>query len=600
MPAKATARATRNEEDWDRFLEEWDEIDSFADPAERDGAQADAEKASQSQQSRKRKSPEPDGLGVDKELDLKKKPRAPRARLDEARLLSAKGIPKLRQKAQSLKFKGKGHEFSDAARLLSFYQLWLDDLFPKARFLDALAMVEKAGHKTIMHKKRMEWIDEYKPKPSVEGGEAEPHLTRVAPAQEAAPRKTPDDLFEDDDIYDATPRKKPTGPERDAPDNDDMDALMAMEDHVMSAPKETKPTAAASSIFGGPLMSGAVPDPDDEVDLDALMAEAEAGTVAKAMDKAGHSGVGKRPVSIAVIDDDDDDDLDALMAEAEAAEQTGGVQDGEEELDARIAEVEAAFASNAPQAQAVQTAQPDRFSAEEEVMAEMDGLCRPAWACADWACQDDEAGGSELDAWQPKALSRMGGMMDEYVAQKEKADAVRRGMCLHPNSPSHSHGPTPTAIMQFLALVAAAGTFVAPALAQQAIVNNMCAETVYVQSWPFENGSPGPLTTLTTGQQFSENLRPVGSAIKLALDKNLDTPLFASYSFSTDLGITYYEFSRQYGNPFLASHNTYSAGDGCPAFDCAANNATCYSAGGGQTVEQCPSPVILEVTLCAS
>lgn len=65
--------------------------------------------------------------------------------------------------------------------------------------------------------------------------------------------------------------------------------------------------------------------------------------------------------------------------------------------------------------------------------------------------------------------------------------------------------------MQFLALVAAAGTFVAPALAQQAIVNNMCAETVYVQSWPFENGSPGPLTTLTTGQQFSENLRPVGS-----------------------------------------------------------------------------------------
>lgn len=286
-------------------------------------------------------------------------------------------------------------QFSDAARLLSFYQLWLDDLFPKARFLDALAMVEKAGHKTIMHKKRMEWIDEYKPKPSVEGGEAEPHLTRVAPAQEAAPRKTPDDLFEDDDIYDATPRKKPTGPERDAPDNDDMDALMAMEDHVMSAPKETKPTAAASSIFGGPLMSGAVPDPDDEVDLDALMAEAEAGTVAKAMDKAGHSGVGKRPVSIAVIDDDDDDDLDALMAEAEAAEQTGriaqstgsargsgkglkvsagGVQDGEEELDARIAEVEAAFASNAPQAQAVQTAQPDRFSAEEEVMAEMDGL----------------------------------------------------------------------------------------------------------------------------------------------------------------------------------------------------------------------------------
>jgi replication fork protection complex subunit Csm3/Swi3 len=51
-------------------------------------------------------------------------------------------------------------QFSDAARLLSFYQLWLDDLFPKAKFLDALAMVEKAGHKTMMLSQRKEWMAE--------------------------------------------------------------------------------------------------------------------------------------------------------------------------------------------------------------------------------------------------------------------------------------------------------------------------------------------------------------------------------------------------------------------------------------------------------
>lgn len=42
--------------------------------------------------------------------------------------------------------------------MLSLYQLWLDDLFPKAKFLDALSMVEKAGHKSAVAKKRKEWM----------------------------------------------------------------------------------------------------------------------------------------------------------------------------------------------------------------------------------------------------------------------------------------------------------------------------------------------------------------------------------------------------------------------------------------------------------
>jgi replication fork protection complex subunit Csm3/Swi3 len=52
-----------------------------------------------------------DGLGLDEEVEVTRKARAPRVKLDEHRLLSAAGIPKLRKKAREhLKFKGKGHE----------------------------------------------------------------------------------------------------------------------------------------------------------------------------------------------------------------------------------------------------------------------------------------------------------------------------------------------------------------------------------------------------------------------------------------------------------------------------------------------------------
>lgn len=51
------------------------------------------------------------GLGIDEEVEIAKKPRVPRVKLDEARLLSDAGIKKLRKTAKDkLKFKGKGHE----------------------------------------------------------------------------------------------------------------------------------------------------------------------------------------------------------------------------------------------------------------------------------------------------------------------------------------------------------------------------------------------------------------------------------------------------------------------------------------------------------
>ncbi|KAL8671779.1 MAG: hypothetical protein Q9168_003726 [Polycauliona sp. 1 TL-2023] len=104
-----------------------------------------------------------DELGVDEVVKITRK-RQPVAKLDEDRLLSQAGIPKLRRiTKERLLFKGKGHEYRDLARLLNVYQLWLDDLYPRAKFADGLAMIEKLGHKKRIQIMRREWIHEGKP-----------------------------------------------------------------------------------------------------------------------------------------------------------------------------------------------------------------------------------------------------------------------------------------------------------------------------------------------------------------------------------------------------------------------------------------------------
>lgn len=226
-------------------------------------------------------------------------------------------------------------QWSDTARLLSMYQLWLDDLFPKAKFLDALAMVEKTGHSKRVRLARMEMINEGRPRSSMPDfddadlfGETEDRDTADAPTRiapifqqgngqsESERPRTPDidDLFGDDDIYDATPRaaRKNTqdgagGQGDNAPDDEeDLDALMAEEEAQRNAPV---------SIFGNGQATQRPPQPPaepDEDELDALMAEVESSSAPK---KATGQSISKptQPVM-----DDYEDDLDALMAEAEA------------------------------------------------------------------------------------------------------------------------------------------------------------------------------------------------------------------------------------------------------------------------------------------
>lgn len=190
-------------------------------------------------------------------------------------------------------------QFSDMARLLNTYQLWLDDLFPKAKFMDGVSMIEKLGHKKRIQMMRREWIDEGKPKPPRDDddddfvipnedtqldppnnpnipvrsiGSQEPQV-RDDQSNGGAPTTQPiianqepdeddlDALLAEEESATTTQNQKPSNapPTKDhEPDEDELDALMAEDAQNDNAPK---------SLFGGPMSStknnAQRPPPDD-------------------------------------------------------------------------------------------------------------------------------------------------------------------------------------------------------------------------------------------------------------------------------------------------------------------------------------------------
>jgi replication fork protection complex subunit Csm3/Swi3 len=254
-------------------------------------------------------------------------------------LLSTAGIPKLRKISKDkLRFKGKGNEvsvlvldarvrksvtltisqFTDMARLLNTYQLWLDDLFPKAKFLDGLAMIEKLGHKKKIQIYRKEWIDEGKPRTS----------------------NYEDDMDNMDDFTasheDQASEQLPWEAEQRAPEQSH-NALRGLE-------AETRELSVNNVAEQSKRVEEDGPDEDE---LDALLGEAEAHTVSST------TGI-SRPQE--EYQGPDEDELDAHMAESE---QTGN-------------EPRSLFGGPAV-SKAVSTERPpDDFEDEEEAMAGMD------------------------------------------------------------------------------------------------------------------------------------------------------------------------------------------------------------------------------------
>lgn len=86
-----------------------------------------------------------DDLGVDTAIDTRRQTQ-PRPKLDSERLLGDAGLPVLRNFVGRVQFKGKGHEKRDLTKLLSAYQIWGHQLFPKANFEDILAMCRRTGN----------------------------------------------------------------------------------------------------------------------------------------------------------------------------------------------------------------------------------------------------------------------------------------------------------------------------------------------------------------------------------------------------------------------------------------------------------------------
>ncbi|KAL6704331.1 chromosome segregation in meiosis-related protein [Coniothyrium glycines] len=214
-------------------------------------------------------------LGVDEEIIVTKK-RAPAPKLDDHRLLSDPGIPRLRKiSKERLRFKGRGHEYGDIARMLNMYQLWLDDLYPRAKFADALSIIEKVGHTKRMQMMRKDWIDEGKPRRSrdeEDDGDTEEQAASEARAVE-----------------------------------DDETAMRGVEGGTTTdAGRRSAGVEESRDASGPPHESNADGDPDED-ELDALLAEDML---------SNNMGQRTLPVRTAVEDDPFADDMDA-MAEME-------------------------------------------------------------------------------------------------------------------------------------------------------------------------------------------------------------------------------------------------------------------------------------------
>lgn len=213
------------------------------------------------------------------------------------RLLSDAGIPKLRKITKSrLKFRGKGHEFADISRLLNTYQLWLDDLYPRAKFRDALTMVEKVGHSKRMQVMRRAWLDDTKPYRKELTPEAETAgANAVADESRAGSGSSPSGEAASAGPVHGDQAMEGVG---DGPNDDELDALLA-ESGVIDTDKAEEQRATTKRK--GPF------EEDDEDELDALMAENSGPAASEPVTKKS-----QKPLSGI---EPDDDELDALMAE---------------------------------------------------------------------------------------------------------------------------------------------------------------------------------------------------------------------------------------------------------------------------------------------
>lgn len=162
--------------------------------------------------------------------------------------------------------------------MLNMYQLWLDDLYPRAKFADGLAMIEKLGHSKQMARIRKEWIEDGKPRHSTD--------------------------HQDDDYDEHVP---------DMSVNQGSENMQGVESgNAPQIPQEEKNSHESPSGVTGDMAQAPGDDPDED-DLDAWLAESEA------LEQSLTSARPPPRPTIAEADDLFADEME-VMAEMEAME----------------------------------------------------------------------------------------------------------------------------------------------------------------------------------------------------------------------------------------------------------------------------------------
>lgn len=142
--------------------------------------------------------------------------------------------------------------------MLNMYQLWLDDLYPRAKFADALAIIEKVGHTKRMQIMRKDWINEGKPRQTREKDDED--VDEVIPDMTAAQEGAEGMDGIENDGTSAVPRRDLDGHDRplqsridaettasDGPDEDELDALLAESAEPDTAAPRTLPPRPAAT-----------------------------------------------------------------------------------------------------------------------------------------------------------------------------------------------------------------------------------------------------------------------------------------------------------------------------------------------------------------
>ncbi|OLL22399.1 Negative cofactor 2 complex subunit beta [Neolecta irregularis DAH-3] len=182
------------------------------------------------------------GVRVDDEVIVAT--RKPRARLDDARLLSDAGLPKLRRHAATrLRLHRHGHEHADLGRLLQFYQLWMHELFPKSTFRDTIKMVEKAGRSKTLRLARQRYLDDLRHPPAdPTGSDASDVPMQVQQVSRDMENTGPDEIIDDDLPIENSLPSCPFVTEHDGQsDLDDWEALRDAESTVQKLIAEILP-----------------------------------------------------------------------------------------------------------------------------------------------------------------------------------------------------------------------------------------------------------------------------------------------------------------------------------------------------------------------